>query len=467
MPDNAVISKITLPSGSTYDIKDAAARANIKSAQNDIDSIKTSIAGGMSFIGVTTTKLYDGATTNPIAISGNDSYVPMKGNVVMYGELEFIWSETDSKWHEFGSTGSLKALAFKDKVSTPYTPIGSVSKPTFTGTKATITHKMTPAGTVAISKGTVATDTPANYTPEGTLSQPTFTGTAFNSTGKFTPTGSVTISKGTGTANYTPEGTVTSEFVGTEGDVTVKGTPTGTVTISKGTGTANYTPAGSVSQPTFTGTAFTSTGKFTPAGTNSTPTFTGTEGDVTVKGTPTVKSASISTGTVATSTPANYTPGGTISAPTITVTPKTEEISYYSGWTGSVANENLTISFETTTKTVVTGITSATASKPTFTGTAARLNATVTMNELTSTGTFTPEGTVSAPTFTGTQGTVTVSGTPKGTVSKPTFTGTGARLNGTFTGTEGTASVDYTPAGTISTPTFTGTAATITMDGTK
>ncbi len=53
MPD---ISKITLPSGTSYDIKDATARELIA-------SIETSITGAMSYVGVTTTALTDGSTT--------------------------------------------------------------------------------------------------------------------------------------------------------------------------------------------------------------------------------------------------------------------------------------------------------------------------------------------------------------------------------------------------------------------
>ena len=54
----AEISKIMLPSGVTYDIKDAVAR-NIA-------------AGGIQLKGVTTTVLTDEATTNPIRINNAD-----------------------------------------------------------------------------------------------------------------------------------------------------------------------------------------------------------------------------------------------------------------------------------------------------------------------------------------------------------------------------------------------------------
>jgi hypothetical protein len=84
--------------------------------------------------------------------------------------------------------------------------------------------------------------------------------------------GDITISTGTGTANYTPAGTVTGSFKGSavnsgapsakttvaHKDHTHTLTATGSVTIGVGTGTANYTPAGTVSKPTFTGSATTS-----------------------------------------------------------------------------------------------------------------------------------------------------------------------------------------------------------------
>lgn len=363
----ADISQITLPSGSTYNIKDATARELIA-------SIETSITGAMSYVGVTTTALSDGATTNPITINGN-SHTAKAGDVAIYGDKEFVFNGT--VWNEFGDMGSLKALAFKDSASGTYTPAGSVSQPTFTGTP----------GDIDISA-----------TPTGTVSQPTFSGT--------------------------------------QATITVSGTPTGSVTISKAaTGTANYTPEGTVSQPTFTGTSFSSSGTYTP------------EGSVTISTAP--------TGT------ANYTPAGSVSTPTITVTPSTTTVNSITDvgslptWTGTVANENLTIGWSAGTlptkgdnTTVATGIQSATSSQPSFTGTGAVLTAS----------------------FDGTSKSVSVSGTPTGNVSQPTFTGTGAVLQGSFSGTSFNSTGTYTPAGSVSQPTFTGdaieTTATYTPAGT-
>lgn len=344
----ADISKFTLPSGSVYNIKDATARS-------EINTIKSSLTGALHYRGVTSTVLVDGSTANPITIGGQ-SFTPQAGDVVFYGDLEFVWSETDTKWHEMGSTGSLKALAFKDSASGNYKPAGTVSKPTFTGTKATLESSYTPAGTV-------------------------------------------TISTGTGTANYTPAGTVAAPtFTGTEGNVSVSGTPTGTVSISKGTGTANYTPEGTVSAPTVTVTPNTSS--VTPmSGVGTLPTCT---------------------------------------LPQLTMTVANENLTI--GWAEGSFSQG-TLPTKGTAVTVVTGIKSATASAPTFTGTGAQLKATFSGSAFTSSGKFTPSGTVSAP----------------------KFTGTGVQLKGTFSGTQGKATVEYTPAGTVSQPTFTGTQATITV----
>ena len=221
--------------------------------------------------------------------------------------------------------------------------------------------------------------------------------------------------------------------------------------------TGSFTPEGTVSQPTFSGNSLTSTGDFTPAGTVSRPTFSGTKGAIQVSGTP---SGNIGVGEGA----ANYTPGGTVSTPQISVVPKTETDYVASSTSGggsvnagtaaactlpTVATsydentETLSLSFTAgsftpntptrvtmptfTAKTLATGIESATASQPSFTGTGVEL--TFSGNTLNSTGNFTPEGTVSQPTFSGTEAEVSVSGTPTGTVSKPTFTGTAGTVS--------------------------------------
>ncbi|MDT3386843.1 MAG: hypothetical protein LIR46_03620, partial [Bacteroidota bacterium] len=60
-----VISQLTLLDGKTVELKDAVARAAIQ--------------GGTYFLGVTTTALIDGASTNPITI-GAKSVTAVNGN---------------------------------------------------------------------------------------------------------------------------------------------------------------------------------------------------------------------------------------------------------------------------------------------------------------------------------------------------------------------------------------------------
>lgn len=307
----ADISKIKLPTGTTYDLKDAQARS-------DIERIEELIVGGTHFLGVTTTPLTEGATTNPITIDGK-SVTAVSGDIVIYQSLEFIFSDYDNKWHEFGSTGELGDLAFKDSASGTYTPSGSVSQPTFTGTQGSVSVSGTPSGSVTIS--TAASGT-ANYTPAGSVSQPTFSGTAFTSTGNFTPEGSVSTPTITVTPNTTTVNSITGvgslpdfgatvanetltlswdagalptrganttvatgiksatstqpTFTGTQGSVSVSGTATGTVSKPTFTGT------GAKLEGTFSGNVLNSTGNFTPSGTVSKPSFTGTEATITV-----------------------------------------------------------------------------------------------------------------------------------------------------------------------------------------
>lgn len=332
------IARITLPSGTTYELKDATARA--------------AIAGGTVFLGVTTTQLTDGATTQTIVIDG-ESISAINGGIAIYGKGEFIYADADLKWHEIGDTTNLGALAYKDSATGSYTPEGTVSQPTFTGSSSTVTI-------------TAADNTSGNYQPKGTVSKPTFSGEELTSTGSFTPNGSVTVTTratanktatvtaaSSGTATYTPAGSVSAPTitVGTAGatttvnSITAVGTlPSLTTTVAnetltigwsagtlptKGsdqtvkTGDASYT----ASQPTFTGTgARLVTGNITVPDTY-TATFTGTAGEVSVSGTP---AGSVSqptfTGTKA-QLSGTTTAAGSVSQPTFEGTQKAVTVS--------------------------------------------------------------------------------------------------------------------------------------------
>ena len=380
MPTLSSLSQVTLPSGSVYEFKDAVARQMIA-------DLTGAMSGAIHYVDETSTPLEEGSTASPIKIPGPNGtdvdYTPHAGDVVTYNNDEYIWSENSQQWREFGSAGSLKSLAFKDSASGSFTPSGIVSQPTFTGTQGTVSITGTPAGTIAMAIGNGT----ANYTPAGSVSQPTFTGTGTNLSVKGTPAGTIAMGIGNGNANYTPEGSVAQPtFTGTAANLSVEGTPEGTITMEVGSGTANYTPEGTVAV------------------------------------TPTITPATDSV------TPIDSV--GTLPELEFVVTGENLEINWAAG----------TLPTAGTPVDVVTGIESATA-EATFTGTGVDLEATFSGTALTSTGSYTPEG----------------------TVSQPTFTGTGVDLEATFTGTQLTATGDYTPAGTISQPTFIGTQGTVTV----
>ena len=139
---NALISQITIPvevSGQvinvTYDIKDAYARAMIETLKDAI-----------YWMGVTTTALTDGSTTNPITING-ESVEADQGGMAQYNGEEFVFNGT--AWQSLGKN-NFGALAFKSEATTNYTPVGDVSKPTVTvtgGTTDTV-NSITSVGTL-------------------------------------------------------------------------------------------------------------------------------------------------------------------------------------------------------------------------------------------------------------------------------------------------------------------------------
>lgn len=208
----AEISQITLPSGTTYDLKDATARQ--------------AIAGGIVFRGVTTTPLTDGASTNPITIGG-ESYTAVNGDLVIYDTMEFLFSSGDNKWHELGNSSGLGELAYKDSATGTFTPAGSVGKPnvTVTPTTATITS-ITNAGSVTAGTANVPT---AVTLPVLTTSVTNETLTLSWAAGSVTPgvAGTPTIVELPTTGNTSVMTGVSAEldaaptFTGTAGTVTV------------------------------------------------------------------------------------------------------------------------------------------------------------------------------------------------------------------------------------------------------
>lgn len=116
---NPLLSSLTVPvdvAGTittvTYDIKDAEARSRIEE-----------LGKALYWMGVTTTALTDGATTNPITINGA-SVTANAGGVAQYNALEYAFDGT--AWQLLGE-GNLGALAYKNDASASYTPAGSVT----------------------------------------------------------------------------------------------------------------------------------------------------------------------------------------------------------------------------------------------------------------------------------------------------------------------------------------------------
>lgn len=132
------LDQVQLPNDqNTYYLRDAEAR----------DVIDT-LSNATHFLGVTTTVLTDGDTTNPITIN-SQSITAVSGDIVIYNagtELapenkEFIWNGT--AWQEFGdpSIQNLGNLAFADTASGSYTPSGTITvTPTTSNVIDSVSH---------------------------------------------------------------------------------------------------------------------------------------------------------------------------------------------------------------------------------------------------------------------------------------------------------------------------------------
>lgn len=163
MPD---ISKITLPSGSTYDLKDAYARDLIKELHNFTE-----------YLGCTTTNLISDVTTDPDVEIAGETVTAKQGDIVtkLPGHEEFIYNGT--VWQQFGDLSGLGLLAYKNSASGSFVPNGSITSQSFTGASTTSTGK---------------------FTPSGSISGTTFTDASMTSTGNFTPSGTNAVTAGMG-----------------------------------------------------------------------------------------------------------------------------------------------------------------------------------------------------------------------------------------------------------------------------
>ena len=305
----ADISKITLPNGTTVNIKDADARA-------DIEDLQTAIAGGITFEGETTTELEDNSTIASVTING-ELVTAVKGMLVVNGGKEFVYD--GAKWIELGDLSLIGALGWKNSATGSYTPAGSVSQPTFSGSELTSTGVFTPNGSVTFNTSSTTSSGAISYiseigtksfsgsaatirpkvTAEGTVSAPVISiGTAGTTTTVNSITGVGTLPELTmSVANETLTIAFDQGTLPTKGANTVVKTGDATYTASAPTftgteveGSATYTPQGSVTVDTttrylkgaFSGAEGTVSVTGTPEGTVSKPTFSGTSGTVTV-----------------------------------------------------------------------------------------------------------------------------------------------------------------------------------------
>lgn len=244
-----VLSKVKIGS-QVYYVKDADVRAlldtygdivtyNVEATLSNGNKIPTGaavtaaintavadLAGAMHFEGVSTTD----PATGVVTING-EVLVPAKGDVVLFGVKEFVYD--GAAWQELGDEAIYltTASAQANYVQKTFTIAGIDMKDNITveeikaalGLKA-LAYKDSASATVDDYATSI---TGAKYTPAGnvavTLSQ---TSTAMESTGTFTPVGSVT-------GNTTAAGTVSLARDNAEGAFKVSGTvsaPTITVT---------------------------------------------------------------------------------------------------------------------------------------------------------------------------------------------------------------------------------------------
>lgn len=231
--------EITLPSGNSYYIEDNEVRQWIgngttSGAEKRLTDVETEVAklsNATHWLGVTTSELSDGSTTNPITING-ESVTAVSGDIVQTttGAREFIFNGT--AWQELGSSvGTLKAFAYADTGDVTITPKGSNASSSVSGICS-----VTPSGSVSGTDVTLSTTSVGSVTNAGSMPTYTVSNGVLTITAGVVPTvSSVTVADGvdtvtdptfTGSASSgTISGTAQAQtFTGTEESYTV--TPT-------------------------------------------------------------------------------------------------------------------------------------------------------------------------------------------------------------------------------------------------
>lgn len=96
--------------------------AILQSRMGEIQSVVDILSSIQRYIGVTTTVLTDGATTNPILIDG-ESVTVNPGDAAIYNGEDFVFN--GEIWQSVPD--ALGALAYKNSAKGEFTPAGTIS----------------------------------------------------------------------------------------------------------------------------------------------------------------------------------------------------------------------------------------------------------------------------------------------------------------------------------------------------
>ncbi len=387
-----------------------------------------------------------GSITISTAASGTANYTP-KGTVTSTFTGTPVTASISGEntgisvgAHTYTPAGSITATdttgngTYTPKGSVTITAVSVTGKPegnvtsTFTGTGVRLVGIFSgTTGTVTVSgettgvSATVTTSSASIYPMTGMGTLPTLTMTVSNEILSYSWSQGALPTQSTVAINALTSVGVSIE----QGGVTASGNfkPAGTVTIGTGTGTANYTPSGTIvsvfdgdnfalegsATATFTGSA----ANFTFSGTQSTLTHAVEQGSfvgtATVTAAGTITSTFSGTGAILTGTFSGEDMSSSGSFPT------SIGATFYGGqakfaFTGT--STTFSPSAEGTSFEVSTVYTPAGTVTSSFIGSVGTLSAVFIGENLSSSGSFTPTGTIQKATFTGSGATFTFSGIP-------------------------------------------------------
>lgn len=214
------VYEVTLPSGNSYYFEDNEVRTwvgdgSTSGAEKRISTLETTVAAlsnATHWLGVTTTSLTDGSTTNPITIGG-ESVTAKSGDIVQDSNgNEYIFNGT--AWQALGSSvGTLKAFAYADTGSVTITPAGTNASSSVSGTCS-----VTPSGSVSGTAVTLTSSNVGSVTDAGSMPTYTVSSGVLTITAGSTPTVS-TVSVATGVDTVTDP-----SFTGSASSGTISGT---------------------------------------------------------------------------------------------------------------------------------------------------------------------------------------------------------------------------------------------------